>query len=233
MSAPAPARRATAPGGPRAPGAAQSSVLLPSLPLASSYDIGSINASADGVHIHTVLRLAKDEVGRLKISNITCNASIARMHAGFSGTLRYPQPRRGGRVPLPGRLCPHPAHPVPAPCGQAALSLRHKGWRDRAGGCCRAVVSCRKVYEFLSTFIVTGMRFLVSQQVGLRAGMGHGGDVGPPPAPQQEGLSPGKVQEGPGPQPVQEPWPRCRGSPHPSHVPFRSARPWSTPAWCC
>ncbi|XP_068556210.1 phospholipid transfer protein [Anas acuta] len=74
------------------------------------YDIGSINASADGVHIHTVLRLAKDEVGRLKISNMTCNASIARMHAGFSGTLR-------------------------------------------------------KVYEFLSTFIVTGMRFLVSQQI--------------------------------------------------------------------
>uniref|UniRef100_A0A8C0E6J0 Phospholipid transfer protein n=1 Tax=Bubo bubo TaxID=30461 RepID=A0A8C0E6J0_BUBBB len=74
------------------------------------YDIGSINASADGVHIHTVLQLAKDEAGRLKISNITCNASIARMHAGFSGTLR-------------------------------------------------------KVYEFLSTFIVTGMRFLLSQQI--------------------------------------------------------------------
>ncbi|NXJ80039.1 PLTP protein, partial [Trogon melanurus] len=74
------------------------------------YDIGSINASADGVNIYTVLQLSKDEVGRLKISNITCNASIARMHAGFSGTLR-------------------------------------------------------KVYEFLSTFIVTGMRFLVSQQI--------------------------------------------------------------------
>ncbi|KAJ7413368.1 Phospholipid transfer protein [Willisornis vidua] len=73
------------------------------------YDIGSINASADGVHIHTVLRLAKDEAGRLKISNITCSASIARMHAGFSGTLR-------------------------------------------------------KVYEFLSTFIITGMRYLLSQQ---------------------------------------------------------------------
>ncbi|KAF4793280.1 Phospholipid transfer protein [Turdus rufiventris] len=73
------------------------------------YDIGSINASADGVHIYTVLQLAKDKAGRLKISNMTCNASIARMHAGFSGTLR-------------------------------------------------------KVYEFLSTFIVTGMRFLLSQQ---------------------------------------------------------------------
>ncbi|NXO00433.1 PLTP protein, partial [Rhinopomastus cyanomelas] len=74
------------------------------------YDIGSINASAHGVHIHTVLQLSKDEAGRLKISNITCNASIARMHVGFSGTLR-------------------------------------------------------KVYEFLSTFIVTGMRFLLSQQI--------------------------------------------------------------------
>ncbi|PKK23829.1 phospholipid transfer protein, partial [Columba livia] len=74
------------------------------------YDIGSINASADGVHIHTVLQLAKDGAGRLKISNITCNASIARMHAGFSGTLR-------------------------------------------------------KVYEFLSTFIISGMRFLLSQQI--------------------------------------------------------------------
>lgn len=57
-----------------------------------------------------MLQLAKDEVGRLKISNMSCNASIARMHAGFSGTLR-------------------------------------------------------KVYEFLSTFIVTGMRFLLSQQI--------------------------------------------------------------------
>ncbi|NWU99347.1 PLTP protein, partial [Upupa epops] len=74
------------------------------------YDIGSINASADGVHIHTVLQLSKDEAGRLKISNVTCNTSITRMHVGFSGTLR-------------------------------------------------------KVYEFLSTFIVTGMRFLLSQQI--------------------------------------------------------------------
>jgi len=69
-------------------GADRICVLL-SVPLAFSYDIGYINASADGVHIHTVLQLAKDEVGRLKISNMSCNASIARMHAGFSGTLRY------------------------------------------------------------------------------------------------------------------------------------------------
>lgn len=33
-----------------------------------------------------------------------------------------------------------------------------------------AAVSCRKVYEFLSTFIVTGMRYLLSQQVRPRAG---------------------------------------------------------------
>ncbi|XP_048354734.1 phospholipid transfer protein [Sphaerodactylus townsendi] len=52
------------------------------------YDIGSINTSAEGVHIHTALGLSKDHVGRLKISNISCNASIARMQAGFSGTLR-------------------------------------------------------------------------------------------------------------------------------------------------
>lgn len=30
-------------------------------------------------------------------------------------------------------------------------------------------MSSRKVYEFLSTFIVTGMRFLLSQQVQLSA----------------------------------------------------------------
>lgn len=67
-------------------------MLLSSALPASSYDIGSINASADGVHIYTVLQLAKDEAGRLKISNMTCDASIARMHAGFSGTLRYAYP---------------------------------------------------------------------------------------------------------------------------------------------
>ncbi|XP_053103777.1 phospholipid transfer protein isoform X2 [Hemicordylus capensis] len=74
------------------------------------YDVGSINTTAEGVHIHTVLALAKDAAGRLKISNISCNASIARMHAGFSGTLR-------------------------------------------------------KVYQFLATFITTGMRYLLNQQI--------------------------------------------------------------------
>ncbi|XP_067324439.1 phospholipid transfer protein isoform X1 [Anolis sagrei] len=74
------------------------------------YDIGSINASAEGVHIHTALELSKDSSGRLKISNSSCSASIARMNAGFSGTLR-------------------------------------------------------KVYQFLSAFITTGMRFLLNQQI--------------------------------------------------------------------
>lgn len=52
-----------------------------------SYDVGTINASAEGVNIHTALNLIKDEMGRLKISNITCDAYIAKMKARFSGTL--------------------------------------------------------------------------------------------------------------------------------------------------
>ncbi|XP_077192252.1 phospholipid transfer protein [Paroedura picta] len=74
------------------------------------YDIGSINTTAEGVHIHTILELSRDNSGRLKISNSSCNASIGRMQAGFSGTLR-------------------------------------------------------KVYEFLATFITSGMRFLLNQQI--------------------------------------------------------------------
>lgn len=74
------------------------------------YDVGTINASAEGVHIKTDLDLARDSKGRLKISNMTCNASINRMQAGFSGTLKM-------------------------------------------------------VYDFLATFITTGMRFLLNQQI--------------------------------------------------------------------
>ncbi|CAL8237892.1 unnamed protein product, partial [Merluccius merluccius] len=74
------------------------------------YDTGTINASADGVNIHTALKLIRDELGRLQISNITCDANIAKMRADFSGTL--------GRV-----------------------------------------------YRFLSTFLTTGMRFLLNQQI--------------------------------------------------------------------
>ncbi|XP_077315358.1 phospholipid transfer protein [Lithobates pipiens] len=74
------------------------------------YDVGTINASAEGVHIKTELDLSRDSKGRLKISNMTCDATINRMQAGFSGTLK-------------------------------------------------------KVYEFLGTFITTGMRFLLNQQI--------------------------------------------------------------------
>lgn len=56
--------------------------------LSPSYDIGSIRTWAEGVNIHTQLRLSRDQGGRLKIANMSCNASIAQMNAGFSGTLR-------------------------------------------------------------------------------------------------------------------------------------------------
>lgn len=54
-----------------------------------SYDVGMINASAEGVHIKTELDLSQDSKGRLKISNMTCDATINRMQAGFSGTLKW------------------------------------------------------------------------------------------------------------------------------------------------
>uniref|UniRef100_H3BHE9 Phospholipid transfer protein n=1 Tax=Latimeria chalumnae TaxID=7897 RepID=H3BHE9_LATCH len=73
-------------------------------------DVGSINASAEGVNMKTTLEMSKDAFGRLKISNVTCNASISKMHAKFSGTL--------GRV-----------------------------------------------YDFIATFITTGMRFLLNRQI--------------------------------------------------------------------
>ncbi|CAH2302464.1 phospholipid transfer [Pelobates cultripes] len=74
------------------------------------YDVGMINASAEGVHIKTELDLARDPGGRLKIANLSCEASINKMQAGFSGTLK-------------------------------------------------------KVYDFLGSFITTGMRFLLNQQI--------------------------------------------------------------------
>ncbi|XP_053309739.1 phospholipid transfer protein [Spea bombifrons] len=74
------------------------------------YDVGVINASAEGVHIKTELELARDTLGRLKITNMSCDASISKMQAGFTGTLKM-------------------------------------------------------VYEFLSTFITSGMRFLLNQQI--------------------------------------------------------------------
>uniref|UniRef100_A0A4W4ETD7 Phospholipid transfer protein n=1 Tax=Electrophorus electricus TaxID=8005 RepID=A0A4W4ETD7_ELEEL len=74
------------------------------------YDEGAINASADGVNIHTTLHLTKDVVGRLKIANVSCDASIAKMKAKFGGTF--------GRV-----------------------------------------------YDFIATFLTTGMRFVLNQKI--------------------------------------------------------------------
>ncbi|KAJ3602424.1 hypothetical protein NHX12_030179 [Muraenolepis orangiensis] len=74
------------------------------------YDTGTINASAEGVNIHAALTLVRDQLGRLKINNVTCDANISKMRAKFSGTL--------GRV-----------------------------------------------YEFVGTFLTTGMRFLLNKQI--------------------------------------------------------------------
>uniref|UniRef100_A0A2K5SAX9 Phospholipid transfer protein n=1 Tax=Cebus imitator TaxID=2715852 RepID=A0A2K5SAX9_CEBIM len=74
------------------------------------YDGGYINASAEGVSIRTGLELSRDPAGRMKVSNVSCQASVSRMHAAFGGTFK-------------------------------------------------------KVYEFLSTFITSGMRFLLNQQI--------------------------------------------------------------------
>ncbi|XP_058893780.1 phospholipid transfer protein isoform X2 [Kogia breviceps] len=74
------------------------------------YDGGYINASAEGVSIHTALQLSRDPTGRMKVSNVSCQASVSRMHAAFGGTFK-------------------------------------------------------KVYEFLSMFITSGMRFLLNQQI--------------------------------------------------------------------
>ncbi|XP_034092483.1 phospholipid transfer protein [Gymnodraco acuticeps] len=74
------------------------------------YDTGNINASAEGVNINTVLNLIRDEEGRLKINNITCDAKITKMKAEFSGTLG-------------------------------------------------------KVYDFMASFLTSGMRFILNQQI--------------------------------------------------------------------
>ncbi|KAM9408147.1 phospholipid transfer protein [Pholidichthys leucotaenia] len=74
------------------------------------YDTGNINASAEGVNINTVLNMVRDEEGRLKINNITCDAKINKMVMKFSGTLG-------------------------------------------------------KVYQFLSRFLTTGLRFILNRQI--------------------------------------------------------------------
>lgn len=65
----------------------QMMLLLMIMLLPLSYDTGNINASAEGVNINTALNLIRDEEGRLKINNITCDANISKMSAKFSGTL--------------------------------------------------------------------------------------------------------------------------------------------------
>ncbi|XP_074067322.1 phospholipid transfer protein [Macrotis lagotis] len=74
------------------------------------YDGGFVDASAEGVSIHTALQLARDPGGRIKVSNVSCGASVSKMQAAFGGTFK-------------------------------------------------------KVYDFLSTFIISGMRFLLNQQI--------------------------------------------------------------------
>ncbi|XP_049895327.1 phospholipid transfer protein isoform X1 [Epinephelus moara] len=74
------------------------------------YDTGNINASAEGVNINTALNLIRDDEGRLKINNMTCDAKVSKMRAKFSGTLG-------------------------------------------------------KVYDFLASFLTTGMRFLLNQKI--------------------------------------------------------------------
>ncbi|XP_004636143.1 phospholipid transfer protein [Octodon degus] len=74
------------------------------------YDGGYINASAEGVSIHTGLQLSQDPTGRMKVTNVSCQAFVSRMHVAFGGTFK-------------------------------------------------------RVYDFLSTFIISGMRFLLNQQI--------------------------------------------------------------------
>ncbi|XP_036900064.1 phospholipid transfer protein [Sturnira hondurensis] len=74
------------------------------------YDGGYINASAEGISIRTALQLSGDPTGRIKVSNVSCEASVSRMRAAFGGTFR-------------------------------------------------------KLYEILSSFITSGMRFLLNQQI--------------------------------------------------------------------
>lgn len=74
------------------------------------YDGGYINASAEGVSIRTGLQLSQDPSGRIKVSNVSCEASVAKMNMAFGGTF--------------------------------------KG-----------------MYNFFSTFVTSGIRFLLNQQI--------------------------------------------------------------------
>ncbi|XP_017654758.1 LOW QUALITY PROTEIN: phospholipid transfer protein, partial [Nannospalax galili] len=74
------------------------------------YDGSYINASAEGVSIRIGLQLSRDPTGRIKVSNVSCEASVSRMDMAFGGTFK-------------------------------------------------------RVYDFFSTFIISGMRFLLNQQI--------------------------------------------------------------------
>ncbi|XP_040837332.1 phospholipid transfer protein isoform X2 [Ochotona curzoniae] len=74
------------------------------------YDGGYIDASAEGVSIRTGLQLSQDLAGRMKVSDVSCLASVSRMHTAFEGTFK-------------------------------------------------------RLYEFFSTFITSGIRFLLNQQI--------------------------------------------------------------------
>lgn len=74
------------------------------------YDGGYINASAQGISIHTALQLSRDAAGRIKVANVSCQASVSKLYAAFGGTFRM-------------------------------------------------------VYEVLSSFITSGMHFLLNQQI--------------------------------------------------------------------
>lgn len=53
-----------------------------------SYDGGYINASAEGVSIRTGLKLSQDPAGRIKVSNVSCEASVSKMDMAFGGTFK-------------------------------------------------------------------------------------------------------------------------------------------------
>uniref|UniRef100_G1NSX2 Phospholipid transfer protein n=1 Tax=Myotis lucifugus TaxID=59463 RepID=G1NSX2_MYOLU len=74
------------------------------------YDGGYINASAQGISIHTALQLSRDPTGRVKVANVSCQASVSKLYAAFEGTFKI-------------------------------------------------------VYQFLSTFVTSGMHFLLNQQI--------------------------------------------------------------------
>lgn len=57
-------------------------------PAFHSYDGGYINASAEGVSIRTGLQLSQDPSGRIKVSNVSCEASVSKMNMAFGGTFR-------------------------------------------------------------------------------------------------------------------------------------------------